>query len=82
MFAEFAKDADLLVMHLQLGVGSGGPGHATPAVVGHVARAARAKRLLLSHIGQFDLDAAVAEVKQYYSGPVTVGADLLCTTVR
>jgi ribonuclease BN (tRNA processing enzyme) len=78
-FAEFARDADLLLMHLQLGVGASSPGHATPAVVGQVASAARARRLVLGHIGQFDLDAAVAEVKKWYAGPITVGADLQCT---
>jgi ribonuclease BN (tRNA processing enzyme) len=78
-FVDFARDADLLLMHLQLGVGGSSPGHATPTVVGQVASAARARRLVLGHIGQFELDAAVAEVKKWYAGPITVGADLQCT---
>ena len=39
-------------------------------------------RLILSHIGTFDVDAAVAEVKTTYSGALTVGADLQCTPVQ
>jgi hypothetical protein len=39
-------------------------------------------RLILAHISTFDLDAAVAEVKTTYSGPLTVGADLQCTPVQ
>ena len=81
-FIDFARDADLLLMHLQLGVGAASPGHATPTVVGQIASAARAKHLLLAHIGQFDLDAAVAEVRKWYAGPITAGADLQCTPVN
>ena len=78
-FAEFARGADVLVMHLAIAAGATSQLHASPGVVGRVARDARVGRLVLSHIGQFDLDAAVAEVKQYYAGPITVGADLQCT---
>src|SRR5215831_10372749 len=52
--------------------------HATPAVVGRVAQAAGAKRLVVSHIGLFNVDAAAAELKQAYTGLPTVGADLQC----
>ena len=78
-FVDFARGADLLVMHMAIAAGATSPLHAAPAVVGRVAREAQVKRLVLSHIGQFDLEAAVAEVKQSYAGPVTVGADLQCT---
>jgi ribonuclease BN (tRNA processing enzyme) len=50
-------------------------------VVGRVAQEAQAKRLILSHIEQFDLDAAVADVKKSFTGALTVGADLQCTLV-
>lgn len=80
-FVELAKDADVLLMHLATAPGATGPLHANPAVVGRVARDARVKRLVLSHIGQFDLEAALADVKKAYTGPVTVGADLQCTPV-
>ena len=57
-------------------LGSGGP-----AVVGRVAQSAGVGRLVLSHIGSFDLNAAVAEVRSTYAGALTVGADLQCTPV-
>lgn len=78
-FTAFAAGADVLVLHLMIGAGETHPLHASPAVVGQVARDAHARQLVLGHIGQFDLDAAVAEVKKAYAGPVTVGADLTCT---
>ena len=80
-FPDFAKGANLLVMHLAIGVGANNPNQALPAVVGSVAQSANPGRLVLSHIAQFDLDAAVADVKRNYSGPLTVGADLQCTQV-
>ena len=81
-FPDFAKRADILVMHLAIGVGSTNPIQALPAVVGRVAQSANPKQLVLSHIGNFDLDAAVADVKKNYSGPLTIGADLQCTQVK
>jgi ribonuclease BN (tRNA processing enzyme) len=81
-FPAFAKGADILVMHLAIGVGANNPNQALPAVVGSVAQSANPKRLILSHIANFDLDAAVAEVMKNYSGPLTVGADLQCTQAK
>jgi ribonuclease BN (tRNA processing enzyme) len=81
-FPDFAKDADILVMHLATGVGSTNPIQALPAVVGSVAQGANPKRLILSHIGNFDLDAALADVKKNYSGPLTIGTDLQCTQAK
>jgi len=81
-FPEFAKNANLLIMHLAIGVGANNPNQALPAVVGRVAQSANPGRLVLSHIAQFDLDAAVAEVKKSYAGALTVGADLQCTQVQ
>jgi ribonuclease BN (tRNA processing enzyme) len=80
-FPGFAKNADLLVMHLAIGVGANNPNQALPDVVGKVAQSASPKRLILSHIANFDLDAAVADVKKGYTGPLTIGADLQCTQV-
>ena len=77
-FVEFARNVDVLVMHLTIGAGAASPLHAAPDVVGRVAREAAARRLVLSHIGLFDLDPAVAEVKKHYDGPVTVAVDLQC----
>jgi ribonuclease BN (tRNA processing enzyme) len=81
-FPGFAKGADILVMHLAIGVGANNPNQALPSVVGSVAQNANPKRLILSHIANFDLDAAVADVKKNYSGPLTVGADLQCTQAK
>jgi ribonuclease BN (tRNA processing enzyme) len=80
-FIEFARGANVLVMHLAT-TASDSPLHASPAVVGRVARDAGVGRLVVSHIGQFDLEPAIAELKKYYAGPLTVGADLQCTSVR
>ena len=82
-FVTFAQRTDVLVMHLTIGAGESGPLnalHASPSVVGQVARDAKARRLVLSHIGQFDLEAALADVKKSYAGPVSVGADLQCVS--
>lgn len=77
-FPAFAQGADLLIMHLAIGVGANNPNQALPSVVGQVAQSAHPKRLVLSHIANFDLDAAVADVKKAYTGPLTVAADLQC----
>jgi ribonuclease BN (tRNA processing enzyme) len=81
-FAEFARGADLLVLHMTVGVGAKNPLHAAPDVVGQVARDAKPARLILSHLDAgtpANLDLAVAEVKKHYTGPITVAADLQCT---
>jgi ribonuclease BN (tRNA processing enzyme) len=81
-FVEFAKGANILVMHLNIAAGATSPLHASPAVVGCVAQDAGVGRLIVSHISQFDLPAAIAELKKFYTGPVTIGADLQCTQVQ
>jgi ribonuclease BN (tRNA processing enzyme) len=80
-FVDFARNANVLVMHLAIAAGATSPLHAAPAVVGRLAREAGVGRLIVSHIGQFDLDAAISELKQSYTGPLTIGADLQCTPV-
>jgi ribonuclease BN (tRNA processing enzyme) len=80
-FVDFAKGADVLVMHMATNM-EGSEHHASPAVLGRIAQAAAPRRLVVSHLGVFDLDKAVAEVRRYYTGPLTVGADLQCTPVR
>jgi ribonuclease BN (tRNA processing enzyme) len=82
-FIDFAKGANVLIMHLAIAAGAPpSPLHASPAVVGRVAQEAGVKRLILSHIGQFDLEAALTDVKKSYTGALTVGADLQCTPVQ
>ena len=80
-FIEFAKGANLLVMHLAIAAGAKSPLHASPAVVGRIAQEAGVGRLLVSHIGLFDLNLAIAELKKFYTGLLSVGADLQCTPV-
>ena len=82
-FIDFAKGANVLIMHLAIAANAPpNPLHASPAVVGRIAQEAGIKRLILSHIGPFDLDAAIADVKKSYTGALTVGADLQCTPVQ
>ena len=81
-FPAFAKGADVLIMHMQIAADAPpNPRHASPAVVGQVATATSARHLVLSHIGPIDLPAAVAKVKQSFSGQVSVAEDLSCVVV-
>ena len=81
-FVEFAKDANVLIMHLAIPAGAKNPLHAAPEVVGRIAKEANVKHLIVSHVGPFNLEPAIAELKTAYSGPLTVGADLQCTAVK
>ena len=81
-FIPFAKGADVLIMHLAIPAGAKNPLHAAPEVIGRVAQEAGVSRLIVSHIGPFPLDSAIAELKKNYTGPLTVGADLQCNQVE
>jgi ribonuclease BN (tRNA processing enzyme) len=81
-FVEFAKGANVLIMHLAVAPGADVPLHATPAVVGRIAQEAAVGRLIVSHLGLFNIDEAIADLRKYYSGPLIVGADLQCTPVQ
>jgi len=81
-FVKFAKGANVLIMHLTIGADAKNPVHAAPDVVGRIAQEAKVGRLIVSHIGPIDLDAAIAELKKFYTGPLTIGADLQCTLVQ
>jgi ribonuclease BN (tRNA processing enzyme) len=97
-FVSFAMGADVLVMHFAIAAQVSEAQariHATPAVVGQVARDAKVKRLVLSHFNLgfpqdpgreatslFNLEQNVAEVKKYYSGPLVLADDLQCLPVR
>jgi ribonuclease BN (tRNA processing enzyme) len=81
-FIDFAKGANLMIMHMAVAPGAKNPLHATPEVVGRIAQQAGVGQLIVSHFGLFDLDAAVADLRKSYSGPLVVGADLQCTTVQ
>jgi ribonuclease BN (tRNA processing enzyme) len=81
-FMAFAKGANVLIMHMTINAGASSALHASPLIVGQIARDASVGRLIVSHLGQFDLDPAIAEVRKSYTGPLTVGADLQCTPVQ
>lgn len=81
-FPDFAKNANVLVMHMAIAAGGTSPLHAAPAVIGRIAKEANVGRLIVGHIGRYDLNAALAELKGAYNGPLTVGADLQCTQVQ
>lgn len=81
-FVQFAKGANVLIMHLAIAPGTETPLHATPAVVGRIAQEAGVGQLIVSHIGLFNLDAAIADLRKFYTGPLTVGADMQCTPVQ
>jgi len=81
-FVDFAKNADVLIMHLAIAAGAPPNAlHAAPAVVGRIAQEAHVGRLVVSHLGVYDLDAAIAELKTAYTGPLIIGADLQCTRI-
>lgn len=83
-FAEFAKNASVLVMHLVVPEDISGVGrrlHAPPSVVGDFAAMAGAKKLVLSHFmarSLRDLDSNVELVRSGYSGEVVLAEDLAC----
>jgi ribonuclease BN (tRNA processing enzyme) len=80
-FTDFARSANVLIMHLAIAASATSPLHAAPAVVGRIAQDAGVGRLIVSHIRQFDLDDAVADLEKLYTGPLTIGADLQCTPI-
>jgi len=86
-FADFAADADLLLMHMPIPDGASGAArklHAPPDVIAKIARRARAKMLVLSHFmarSLADLDDNVGIVRDGYLGPIVVAEDLLCQIV-
>lgn len=83
-FVDFARDADLLVMHMAIPEDIGGPAsrlHATPGEIGRVAGEAGARRLVLSHFMERslrDLDSNIGRVRERYDGRVIAAADLDC----
>lgn len=81
-FVDFAKGANTLIMHIAITPGEKNPLHATPAVVGRIAQDAGVARLIVSHIGLFNLDNAIADLRTSYTGPLTIGADMQCTPVE
>jgi len=83
-FIDFARGADLLVMHMSIPEGIGGPAsrlHATPGQIARVAQLADARRLVLSHFmarSLRDLDVAVARIQGTFDGLLFAANDLDC----
>lgn len=81
-FINFARDADILVIHFagsENGTGLGAQLHAKPSVWGQMATAANVGNLVLSHISaNQDLEANLEILRMNYNGRLTVGEDLLC----
>jgi ribonuclease BN (tRNA processing enzyme) len=86
-FIEFAKNADVLVMHMPVPEGVTGAGrklHAPPSVIGDIAAKAEVKTLVLSHFmsrSLENLEQNVSIVQSGFDGPILVARDLDCITV-
>jgi ribonuclease BN (tRNA processing enzyme) len=86
-FVEFAKNADVLVMHMPVPEGTTGAGrklHAPPGVIGEIAAKAEVDTLVLSHFmarSLRDLDQNVSLIRSIFAGPVLIANDLDCIAV-
>jgi ribonuclease BN (tRNA processing enzyme) len=86
-FIEFIQDVDVLVIHMTVGEDARGFGaelHATPSIWGQMATQGDVGRVLVSHISATSpemLQARLDVLRENYSGPVTIGEDLLCLEV-
>jgi ribonuclease BN (tRNA processing enzyme) len=84
--AKFAEGADILVCEMvspsvlksvpEAGRYHMVEEHLSPTQVGQLARDAKVKALVLSHLVGATAPADIAEIRKWYSGPVTVGEDL------
>lgn len=97
-FVKFAAGADVLVMHFALStqaIDRLRTLHATPEIVGRIARDAHVGRLVLSHVIEAPGEVSwresfsvprladnVAVVKGIFAGPVVVANDLECIVVQ
>ena len=85
-FAEFARGASILVMHMVVPEDITGVGrrlHAPPSVIGDIAGKASPGKLVLSHFmarSLRDLDQNVALVRKGFDGEVVLAEDLACIT--
>ncbi len=83
-FRNFARGADVLVMHLVIPEDARGVAarlHARPGIIGAIAGDAQPARLVLSHFmarSLADLDANVALVRKAYDGEIVLAEDLAC----
>ena len=80
VLADFAKGADLLVMHNAVPENAGAIAkrlHMTPSEIGQIGENAKAKKLVLSHFMNrtSDTDKTIAEIRRYYQGPLALAQD-------
>lgn len=86
-FIDFARDADVLVMHMVVPeniTGAGRKLHAPPSLIGEIAARANAGTLVLSHFmarSLRDLDDNVALVEARFDGNIVLAHDLACVPV-
>lgn len=87
-FIDFARDADVLVMHMVVPENISGAGrslHAPPSRIGEIAEAANARLLVLSHFmarSLRDFDANIEIVRDRYRGKTVAADDLQCINIR
>ena len=83
-FVDFARDADVLVMHMPIPESATGGAlqlHAKPSRIGAIAAAADVDKLLLSHFmarSLRDFEGNVNKVREAFDGEVVVAEDLAC----
>ncbi|MGA9575761.1 MAG: MBL fold metallo-hydrolase [Lysobacterales bacterium] len=83
-FIDFARGADVLVMHLAVPENISGIGrnlHAPPSVIGRIAAETGAGKLVLSHFmarSLFNREENLKIIRSRYSGPVVSADDLIC----
>ncbi len=76
--AELARDADLFICEAAMPDEHKVPGHLTPSLAGRMARSARARRLVLTHLyPETDGVDIAAQAAAAYDGPVLVAEDLM-----
>ncbi len=87
-FVDFAKDANILIMHMPVPEDVSGVGrrlHAPPSVIGTIANDADVQMLIISHLmarSLSQLDGNVGLVSSKFSGPVAVADDLDCYKIN
>jgi ribonuclease BN (tRNA processing enzyme) len=86
-FARFARDADVLVMHMPVPEGVSGGGrqlHAPPSLIGKIAAEANAGMLVVSHFMARSLrhiDDNMNLIGQHYGGELVRANDLQCINI-
>jgi ribonuclease BN (tRNA processing enzyme) len=86
-FIDFARGADVLVMHMPVPEGVSGVGrrlHAPPSVIGDIATASGAGKLVLSHFmarSLKNIEENLKIVQSRYAGPVVSSNDLECVNL-